>query len=223
MGWGSRPRREAVAYYLPDSGVHKGPMRLTRDFYLRDDVVGVARQLLGKVLCTRADGQVTRAVITETEAYAGAADRASHAWGNRRTPRTEPMFAAGGTAYVFLCYGMHHLFNVVVGARGVPLAVLIRAGEPLAGTELMRQRRNRLRTGQPLLEGPACLAQALGITTADSGISLLGRRIWLEDRGFAVDPNDVLAGPRVGVAYAGADAARPYRFRLRPGTRFDSG
>lgn len=198
-------------------------MRLTRDFYLRDDVVGVARQLLGKVLCTRADRQATRAVITETEAYAGATDRASHSWGNRRTPRTEPMFAAGGTAYVFLCYGMHHLFNVVVGARDDPLAVLIRAGEPLAGTELMRVRRNRPRAGKPLLAGPGCLAQALGITTADSGISLLGRRIWFEDRGIAVAAGDILAGPRIGVGYAGEDAARPYRFRIRPGRRFDSG
>ncbi len=198
-------------------------MRLRREFYLQDDVVGVARRLLGKVLCTRMDGCTTRAVITETEAYAGVGDRASHAWGNRRTSRTEPMFAAGGTAYVYLCYGIHHLFNVVVGERGAPLAVLIRAGEPLAGVERMRERRNFPGSGKALLAGPGCLAQALGITTADSGLSLLGRRIWLEDRGFVVRASDILAGPRVGVGYAGADAARPYRFRIRPGSRFDSG
>lgn len=198
-------------------------MRLRREFYLRGDVVGVARDLLGKVLCTRIDGQVTGAVITETEAYAGADDRASHAFGNRRTARTEPMFAAGGTAYVFLCYGMHYLFNVVVGKRDAPLAVLIRAGEPFAGVELMRQRRGMSQQGRPLLAGPGRLAQALGITTAYSGISLLGRRIWLEERGIAVTANDVVAGPRVGVAYAGEDAARPYRFRIQPHRRFDSG
>ena len=198
-------------------------MRLRREFYLQDDVVAVARQLLGKVLCTRIGGSTTRVVITETEAYGGAGDRASHAYGNRRTPRTEPMFATGGTAYVYLCYGMHHLFNVVVGERDEPLAVLIRAGEPFAGTELMRQRRKRPRAGKSLLAGPGCLAQALGITTADSGISLLGRRIWLEDRGLAVAPSEFVAGPRVGVGYAAEDAARPYRFRIRPGRRFDSG
>jgi DNA-3-methyladenine glycosylase len=198
-------------------------MKLRRDFYLRDDVVGVARQLLGKVLCTRIDGRSTRAVITETEAYAGAGDRASHAYGNRRTPRTDPMFAPGGKAYVYLCYGMHHLFNIVVGERDLPLAVLIRAGEPFAGVEQMRKRRKGPQEGRPLLAGPGCLAQALGITTADSGASLLGRRIWLEDRGIAVADPDVVAGPRVGVGYAGEDAARPYRFRVRPGSRFDSG
>jgi DNA-3-methyladenine glycosylase len=203
--------------------VGNGLVRLRREFYLQDDVVGVARRLLGKVLCTRMDGCTTRAVITETEAYAGAGDRASHAFRNRRTSRTEPMFAAGGTAYVYLCYGIHHLFNVVVGERGAPLAVLIRAGEPLAGAARMRERRNFQGSGKALLAGPGRLAQALGITTADSGRSLLGRRIWLEDRGFVVGASDILAGPRVGVAYAGADAARPYRFRIRPGSRFDSG
>jgi DNA-3-methyladenine glycosylase len=203
--------------------VGNGLVRLRREFYLQDDVIGVARRLLGKVLCTRMDGCTTRAVITETEAYAGAGDRASHAFRNRRTPRTEPMFAAGGTAYVYLCYGIHHLFNVVVGERGAPLAVLIRAGEPLAGVARMRERRNFPGSGKALLAGPGRLAQALGITTADSGLSLLGRRIWLEDRGFVVGASDILAGPRVGVAYAGADAARLYRFRIRPGSRFDSG
>ena len=108
-------------------------MKLTGDFYLRDDVVAISRDLLGKVLCTRINGTLTTTVITETEAYAGIDDKASHAYGGRRTDRTEPMFGQGGTAYIYLCYGIHHLFNVVVGNVGVPLAILIRAAEPIEG------------------------------------------------------------------------------------------
>ena len=105
--------------------------KLTRDFYTRDDVVHVARDLLGKVLCSRIDNCLTKALIIETEAYAGAGDRASHAYGSRRTRRTEPMYRAGGIAYVYLCYGIHHLFNVVTSEQDDPQAVLIRAGSPL--------------------------------------------------------------------------------------------
>ena len=189
-------------------------MKLPPGFYCRDDAVEVARDLLGKVLCTRLRGRVTRAVITETEAYAGTGDRASHAYGGRRTARTEPMYAAGGTAYVYLCYGIHHLFNVVAGAAGDPLAVLVRAGAPFDGIDLMRRRRGAPKDDRNLLQGPGCLAQALGITTSLSGTSLLGDRVWIEDRGIGVEPGDVAAGPRVGVDYAGSDARLPYRFVL---------
>jgi DNA-3-methyladenine glycosylase len=195
-------------------------VKLRRDFYMRNDAVAVARDLLGKVLCSRIRGRVTAAVITETEAYAGVGDRASHAYGGRRTRRTEPMYADGGTAYVYLCYGIHHLFNVVAGEAGRPLAVLVRAGESLEGIELMRRRRQR--RGDGLLDGPGCIAQGLGITTALTGASLLGDRIWIEDRAFRVSPRDIVAGPRVGVDYAGEDAKRPYRFRV-DGGEFRSG
>ena len=114
-------------------------MKLTSSFYDRDDVVQISRELLGKVLCTNLAGGITRAIITETEAYAGVGDRASHAYGGRRTKRTEPMFAGGGTAYVYLCYGIHHLFNVVTGAVDTPHAILLRAGKPLQGTAGMLQ------------------------------------------------------------------------------------
>lgn len=192
-------------------------MKLSRDFYLRDDVVEISTDLLGKVLCTRIDGELTRLIITETEAYAGVRDRASHAYGNRRTARTAPMFCKGGTAYVYLCYGIHHLFNVVTNNEGIPHAILVRAGVPLSGIEIMLRRRNKKRNDKTLLAGPGSLAQALGITTELTGTSLLGRQIWIEDCGIEIDADSIIAGPRVGVDYAGDDAKRPYRFRADVG------
>lgn len=174
----------------------------------------VSRELLGKVLCTRVNGAVTKASITETEAYAGIGDKASHAYGGRRTRRTEPMYAAGGIAYVYLCYGIHHLFNVVSGGAGTPHAILVRAGRPLEGKALIRKRRGKAATDETLMAGPGTVSQALGITTKLTGSSLLGDRIWIEDHGIEVDDSQVVIGPRVGVDYAGEDAARPYRFVL---------
>ena len=188
-------------------------MKLVSDFYLRDDVVAISRDLLGKVLCTKIGGSLTRTMITETEAYAGVSDKASHAYGGRRTKRTEPLFEEGGIAYVYLCYGIHHLFNVVTNKAGAPHAVLIRAGAPLSGTKLMLQRREKPTADQSLLAGPGSLARALGITTEDTGASLMNGRIWIEDQGVDIDDNSVTVGPRVGVDYAGDDAFRPYRFR----------
>ncbi len=189
-------------------------MKLSRDFYLRDDVVAISNELLGKVLCTQINGDVTKIIITETEAYAGVTDKASHAYGNKRTRRTEPMFGRGGTAYVYLCYGIHYLFNVVTNASDIPHAVLIRAGMPLAGTELMLKRRNKAKVDKTLLGGPGSLAKALGITTEHSGVSLLDRQIWIEDQGIEIADDAILTGPRVGVDYAADDALRPYRFRV---------
>jgi len=186
---------------------------LAAAFYRREDVTLVARELLGAVLHTRIRGAETALTITETEAYAGVTDRASHAWGGRRTARTEPMYAAGGIAYVYLCYGIHHLFNVVTGPPDVPHAVLIRAGTPVAGASTMLRRRGRSRVDGRLAAGPGTLSQALGIRTSMSGVSLSGPRIWIES-GDAVDPARITSGPRVGIDYAGEDAARPYRFRL---------
>ena len=190
-------------------------MKLDQSFYQREDVLQVSRELLGKVLCTRLDGAITRAIITETEAYAGEGDRASHAFGGRRTRRTEPMYAAGGIAYVYLCYGIHHLFNVVTATEGIPHAVLVRAGKPLEGERVMLVRRGRQRVDKSLLAGPGSTARALGITTALSGENLLEDCIWIEDRGISLSEAAVNCGPRVGVDYAGEDASRPYRFVAR--------
>ncbi len=189
-------------------------MKLPLHFYARNDVVQISKDLLGKVLCTNINGRVTKVIITETEAYAGVNDKASHAYGGRRTKRTEPMYRQGGLAYVYLCYGIHHLFNIVTNEVDTPHAVLIRAGRPLEGVDVMQKRRKKQRKDRILLAGPGSLAQALGITTDLTGTSLLGNRIWIEDQQIPLDAVVVIAGPRIGIAYAVVDARRPYRFRV---------
>ena len=186
--------------------------KLPDGFYLQDDVVAISRGLLGKVLCTRIDGQLTQAIITETEAYAGVTDKASHAFGDRRTKRTEPMYGPGGSAYVYLCYGIHHLFNVVTNQEGIPHAVLVRAGVPLVGEEIILRRRKKAKAGKTLMAGPGTVAQALGIKTAMTGTDLRGDKIWIEDCGIEIAEANISAGPRIGVDYAEGYAARPYRF-----------
>jgi DNA-3-methyladenine glycosylase len=182
------------------------------DFYVREDVVQISRELLGKVLCTKLNGQVTKAIITETEAYAGETDKASHAYGGRRTLRTEPLYAQGGTAYVYLCYGIHHLFNVVTNTTGTPHAVLIRAGSAFEGSELMHKRRNKRDGDKSLLAGPGSLSKALGITTDLTGTDLTGDQIWIEDHEISVADDEIAIGPRIGIDYAEEDVTRPYRF-----------
>ena len=188
--------------------------KLSHDFYRRTDVVQVGRDLLGKALCTNIGGRLTKAVITETEAYAGVGDRASHAYGGRRTARTEPMYAAGGIAYIYLCYGIHHLFNVVTSTEDDPQAVLIRAGHPLTGVDTMYSRRGNPANATNLLAGPGSLARALGVRTGMTGEDLLGEQIWIEDQGFRVPDRHISIGPRIGIDYAGEDASRPYRFTV---------
>ncbi|MFH1066343.1 MAG: DNA-3-methyladenine glycosylase [bacterium] len=193
----------------------KNAARLERDFYHRLDVVQISRELIGKVLLTKIDSVITGGVIVETEAYGGALDRASHAYGNRRTARTESMFLPGGHAYIYLCYGMHHLFNVVTGPKGIPAAVLIRALEPQEGVETMLRRRRIKKIEPRLTSGPGALAQALGMNRSHDKANLCGATIWIEDNGAHVSEGSILASPRVGVHYAGEDAALPWRFRLR--------
>ena len=188
---------------------------LALDFYRRADVVRISRDLLGQYLFTRIGGRtVTGGRIVETEAYAGATDRASHAYGNRHTRRTAVMYEAGGVAYVYLCYGLHSLFNIITGVAGIPHAVLIRALEPTHGIPIMLQRRRKARLDRTLTAGPGALAQALGLTVRHSAQSLLGNEIWLE-KGVELRPKQVVATTRVGVDYAGADAKRLWRFRVR--------
>jgi DNA-3-methyladenine glycosylase len=190
--------------------------RLPLAFFRRPDVVAISRELLGKWVFTRLPGDpVTGGRIVETEAYAGPEDRASHAYGNRRTARTEAMYRAGGVAYVYFCYGMHHMLNVVTHSAGVPHAILIRAIEPMRGVETMVRRCGRTRLDRTLTSGPGRVARALGLDRRHNGLSLRGRVIWIEDCGEAVAESAIVAGPRVGVAYAGPHARRLWRFRMR--------
>jgi DNA-3-methyladenine glycosylase len=188
--------------------------KLARDFYTRPDVVAVARRLLGRLLVVPArGGRRVSGIIVETEAYRGPADRASHAYGGRRTLRTETMYAVGGTAYVYFVYGMYHQFNVVTNVADVPHAVLVRALEPVEGFELMRRRRGR-GADVTLTSGPGKLCIALGIDRRLDRADLLGERIWLEE-GRRVRAADIAAGPRVGIDYAEAWVDRPWRFWIR--------
>lgn len=189
-------------------------MKLPESFYTRTNVVKIANELLGKTLVTNLDGVITSGIIVETEAYAGVTDKASHAYGGRRTARTEVMYMPGGTAYVYLCYGIHHLFNVVTNVRDVPHAVLIRAIEPLQGIEKMLERRGKEQLQPSLTAGPGAMSVALGIHTWHTGLSLSGDEIYVAE-GIKVKPSDIVAATRVGVAYAMDDALRPYRFYIR--------
>ena len=187
--------------------------KLQAPFYLRDDVVAIAQELLGTILVTEWEGVRTTARIVETEAYRGPEDKASHAYNNRRTARTEVMFGPGGHAYVYLCYGIHHLFNVVTGPAEIPHAVLVRAVEPLAGIDIMMARRQRTLT-KKLTSGPGLVGQALGLSTIHSGLALTtGDSIWIEAQGLEKD-EAIVSSPRIGVDYAGECATWPWRFYL---------
>jgi DNA-3-methyladenine glycosylase len=189
--------------------------KLERDFYTRADTLTVARELLGKrlVVPSGARSRVSGRIV-EVEAYLGAEDRAAHSFGGRRTRRTETMFAVGGTAYVFFVYGMHHQFNVVTGPEGLPHAVLVRAVEPEEGVESMKGRRPVTKERE-LTSGPGKLCRALGLDLSFDGADLTGRRVWLEETGAKLSPDDIASGARIGVAYAGEDALKPWRFWVK--------
>jgi DNA-3-methyladenine glycosylase len=186
--------------------------KLPREFYTCEDVLTVARRLLGQVLVVPTEnGERVSGIIVETEAYRGPEDRASHAYGGRRTRRTETMYRTGGTAYVYFVYGMYYQFNVVTNASEIPHAVLIRALEPIEGIEVMRMRR----PGQSdvnLTNGPGKLCIALAIDRTLDGADLLENRVWIERGDRPVSASAVARGPRIGIAYAGEWAERPWRF-----------
>ena len=189
--------------------------KIPLSFYQREDVVQISRELLGKYLFTRIDGVVSGGLIVETEAYNGRTDKACHAYGGRRTQRTEIIYHAGGVAYVYLTYGIHYLFNIVTHQEGMADAILIRAIEPVEGLEVMMDRRGLTKPEKRLTAGPGVLTQALGIERDHYGLSLDGDVIWLEDRQTSVPEEKIVARPRVGIAYAEEDALLPWRFSIK--------
>ena len=189
-------------------------MKLPREFYTRSDVLEVARALLGKKLVVPGrNGSRVAGIIVETEAYRGPEDRASHAWNGRRTQRTETMYGIGGTAYVYLVYGMYNQFNVVTNGEDIPHAILIRALEPIEGLDIIRRRR-RGRSEYELTSGPGRLCLAMGIDRRLDKASLLGDRVWIES-GVSISPRQIVRGPRIGIDYAEKWKTKPWRFWVR--------
>ena len=176
--------------------------KLTREFYTRDSLT-VARELLGKVLVHRLDGETLAGRIVEAEAYQGPEDRAAHSYGGRRTARTEVMFGPGGFANVYLIYGMHSCMNVVASTQGRPQAVLLRAVEPAPLWGSLRREAS----------GPGKLCQALAITRDCYGLDLCGETLYLLDDGRRPDP--VAQSRRIGIDYAGEAREYPWRFYLK--------
>ena len=199
--------------------------KLGIQFYERKDVVAIAKELLGKIIVTCFDGISTSGRIVETEAYIGITDRASHSFGGKRTARNEHMYAQAGTAYVYICYGMHHLFNVVTNALNVPDAILIRAVEPILGIGLMLKRTNKKILDHSLTRGPGNVGKALGISKNHSGLNLLGKKIYICEEpsaDFYCDEKSIGASKRIGVENSGEAALLPYRFYIK-GNPFVSG
>jgi DNA-3-methyladenine glycosylase len=189
--------------------------KLDHTFYDRANVVQIARELLGKILVTQFDGVRTSGRIVETEAYNGLGDRASHAFGGRRTNRSEQIYGGPGTVYVYFVYGMHHLFNVVTNKKDIPHAILIRALEPMEGIDYMLKRVGKPIADYTLTKGPGNLARALGISTKNTGDNLFSEKIFIEDDGLRYKKNQIVITHRIGVDYAGTDAQLPYRFIIK--------
>ncbi len=191
--------------------------KLSSDFYSQKDVVQVAKDLLGKIIISIIDGQKTSGIIVETEAYIGITDKASHSFAGRRTAKNEHMYSRAGTAYVYICYGMHHLVNVVTNDVGIPDAVLIRAVQPLEGIDIMLKRTGKKKADYTLTKGPGNVGKAMGISKAHSGLSLLGKEIFIIADQHIVQPSflDIGCSKRIGVESAGEAALYPYRFYIK--------
>ncbi|MCW5955621.1 MAG: DNA-3-methyladenine glycosylase [Pyrinomonadaceae bacterium] len=188
--------------------------RLPREFYLREDTIAVAKDLLGKLLVVPdQEGKRVSGMIVELEAYLGVEDKAAHSFGGRRTARNEVTFGIGGHAYVFFIYGMYYQLNFVTGPSDHPHVVLIRAVEPIEGIEVMRERRGSMKD-KNLTSGPGKLCIAFGIGRSLNGAHMTGNTIWVEEhRSFVED--QVASGKRIGIDYAGDDAEKPWRFWVR--------
>ncbi|GAC1382631.1 MAG: DNA-3-methyladenine glycosylase [Ginsengibacter sp.] len=189
--------------------------KLSKKFYERDDVVLIAKELIGKILVSNIGGETTSGRIVETEAYVAHIDKASHAYSGKRTLRNEHMYSDAGTSYVYICYGTHQMFNVVTNKKEVPDAVLVRAVEPLSGLDLMLKRCGKKDADFTITKGPGNVGKALGIKKIHSGLDLLSDNIFIADDGFKIEDHEIASGPRIGVESAGKDALLAYRFYIR--------
>lgn len=196
--------------------------KIPLSFFSRKDVVQIARELIGKIVVTKLDGVLTSGRIVETEAYVAFTDKASHAFAGRRTPKNDHMYEAPGTAYIYICYGMHHMLNVVTNKAGVPDAVLIRAVAPIDGVEKMVERTGKKNLDPTITRGPGNVGKALGVFKHHSGASFLNDDIYLLDDDFKIGNSEIGISKRIGVESAGADALLPYRFYVK-GNKYVSG
>lgn len=191
--------------------------RLSHDFFLHTDVVQICKSLIGKVLVSTIDDLYTSGIIVEAEAYRGPDDKACHAFNHRRTPRTEVLYKDGGHAYIYICYGIHHLFNIVTAPREMAHAVLIRALEPLEGKDIMMKRRNMISMEPKITRGPGALSVAMGFNANLSGMNMNSKesKIYIEDRRLVYTDEHVKSGTRIGVENAGVSALLPWRFWVK--------
>ena len=196
--------------------------KIPLSFYSRKDVVKIAKDLLGKIIVTHIDGFITSGRIVETEAYVGITDKASHSFGSRRTARNEHMYSPAGTAYVYICYGMHQMLNIVTNEKEIPDAILIRAIEPIAGIDIMLQRTGKSELNNTLTRGPGNVGKSLGIFKHHSGLHLLDDVIYLLDDRHKIPKEIIGISKRIGVESAGADGLLPYRFYIK-GNKYVSG
>ncbi|MBS1488362.1 MAG: DNA-3-methyladenine glycosylase [Bacteroidetes bacterium] len=187
-------------------------MILSQSFYLRKDVTVIARQLLGKILVSKTNRQLTSGMIVETEAYSEI-EKGSHAH-RGKTKRNEVMFGMGGVAYVYLCYGVHEMFNVVTNTENKADAILIRALQPVDGIEWMMERAGST-SSKKITSGPGKLTKAMGIGRKQNGNSLVDGSIWIEDRGLRVSRQEIVTTTRIGIDYAGEDAQLLWRFFVK--------
>lgn len=195
--------------------------KLPLHFYQSDDVTAIAKKLLGKRLSTSINGRLTSGIIVETEAYGGITDKASHAYNGRYTNRTKVMYEPAGITYVYQCYGIHFLLNIVTASETVPHAVLIRALEPTTGIDIMMERRSMSVFKNTITKGPGALAKAMGINMELNKKDILGDEIWISDNGIHVSKNEIISCPRIGVDYAAEDALLAWRYYVK-GNKFVS-
>ena len=187
--------------------------KIPLSFFQTKNVQDIARNLLGKIIYTNINSQITSAMITETEAYQGPEDRASHAYNNKRTARTEVMYKSGGCCYIYLCYGIHYLFNIVTNVHNIPHTVLIRSGKIHTGIEYVQERRGINIQASKLLQGPGNFAKGLGIDMNLNGVALNTNHIWIINN--EIQNPTIIKTQRVGIEYAEADALLPWRYILK--------